>query len=519
VISADLEAHILRLHHAEKWKIGTIAAQLHVHHSVVKRVLYQSGAPRPRPARSSALEVLLPFIEETLRRFPRLPASRLYEMCRQRGHKGSSHHFRHFIALVRPRPAAEAYLRLKTLPGGEAQVDWGHFGFVSIGRARRPLLAFVMVLSWSRQIFVRFYLAAHTTNFLRGHQAAFESFGGVPRVLLYDNLKSAVLERVGDAIRFNPRLLELAKHHHFEPRPVAKARGNEKGRVERAIGYLRRSFFEGRSFADVADLNAQAESWCQGPAGERRCAEDESLSVAEAFLKERPQLMPLSDAPLELDEQCEVSAGKTPYVRFDWNDYSLPHGRVRRLLVVRATLDEVRIIDGTELVARHARSFDRGAVIEDPAHIEALVDEKRHARTQRGLDRLTRAVPRCEELFKRFAARGFNLGFETQRCFRLLDEYGPQALDEAIREALANDVPHYHALRHILERARRARGEPPSVPVVLPNDPRVRGLVVRAHELSSYDQLIAGSGVDAADAAERADPRDARGACDAEQSS
>ena len=94
-------------------------------------------------------------------------------------------------------------------------------------------MAFVMVLSWSRQIFLRFYLNQRMESFLRGHVGAFEAFGGCSRIVLYDNLKSAVLERRGDAIRFNPTLLSLASHYHFEPRPVAVARGNEKGRVER----------------------------------------------------------------------------------------------------------------------------------------------------------------------------------------------------------------------------------------------------------------------------------------------
>ena len=123
-------------------------------------------------------------------------------------------------------------------------------------------MAFVMVLSYSRLIFLRFFLDARMDSFLRGHVEGFCTFGGVARVVLYDNLKSAVLERQGDAIRFNPALLGLAAHYCFEPRPVAVARGNEKGRVERSIRYIRDSFFAARKFTDLADLNAQAAAWC-----------------------------------------------------------------------------------------------------------------------------------------------------------------------------------------------------------------------------------------------------------------
>ena len=111
-------------------------------------------------------------------------------------------------------------MRLSTLPGEQAQCDWAHFGKLKVGNAERRLLAFVMVLSWSRKIFLRFYFGDSTANFLRGHAEAFEYYGGVAREILYDNLKSAVLERVGDAIHFNPDLLSLAAHYRFAPKPV-----------------------------------------------------------------------------------------------------------------------------------------------------------------------------------------------------------------------------------------------------------------------------------------------------------
>ena len=185
VTPLDVEAQILRYYHAEKWRIGTIATQLHVHHSVVRRVLSQAGLPRPGPPqRPSPIDPYLPFILQTLEKFPTLTASRLFAMVYERGFRGSPDHFRHLIAEHRPRRPAEAYLRLRSLPGEQAQVDWGHFGHLQIGRARRPLMAFVMVLSHSRQIFLRFCLDARMENFLRGHVAAFQAFAGVPRVIL-----------------------------------------------------------------------------------------------------------------------------------------------------------------------------------------------------------------------------------------------------------------------------------------------------------------------------------------------
>jgi transposase len=489
-VSAELEAQILRYYHVEKWRTGTIARQLGVHHGTVARVLAHAGLPaHGAPARPSRLDPYLPFIRETLEKFPTLTASRLHVMARERGYRGSSSHFRHRVAGLRPRRAAEAYLRLRTLPGEQAQVDWGHFGHLAIGRARRPLMAFVMVLSYSRQIFLRFFLDARMESFLGGHAAAFCAWNGVPRVLLYDNLKSAVLERRGDAIRLHPTLLDFAGHYRYEPRPVAPARGNEKGRVERAIRYVRDSFFAARSFADLDDLNAQAEAWCWGIAADRRCPEQAAVTVREAFAEEAPRLLALPENPYPLIERRAVKAGKTPYVRFDLNDYSIPHTHVQRPLTVLADAREVRIVDGQLVLACHRRSYDKGAMVEDAAHVAALVQDKRAARQHRGTDRLARAAPLSQDLLRGAAERGDNLGTITAALLRLLDRYGAAELDAAIADALERNVPHPNAVRLALERRREQRHQAPPVAASLPEHVQRRDAPVRPHRLEPYDRL------------------------------
>ena len=177
MISRELKAEMVRLYHAEAWRVGTIARQLRVHHGTVCRVLKQSGITlAPHSLRPSMLDAYMPFIQEVFERYPTLRASRLYRMVRERGYRGSADHFRHRVAPYRPRPTAEAYLRLRTLPGEQGQVDWAHFGHLTIGRARRPLMAFVMVLSYSRHLFVRFYLNAMMGSFLDAHVRAFTHF-------------------------------------------------------------------------------------------------------------------------------------------------------------------------------------------------------------------------------------------------------------------------------------------------------------------------------------------------------
>ena len=489
MIPKEIEAKILRLYHVEHWRVGTIANQLGLHHSTVRRALARAGAERVAAPRPSMIEPFLPFIFSTLEKYPKLRASRLYEMVRERGYVGSPDHFRHLVARQRPRPPAEAYLRLRTFPGEQSQVDWAYFGTTKIGRATRTVSAFVMILSFSRQLFVRFFLDQRMANFLRGHVAAFAWFGGAVRVVLYDNLKSAVLERRGDAIRFHRELLALAAHYRFEPRPVAPARGSDKGRVERAIQYLRHAFFAARPWRDIDELNAQVEQWCAEQAAARPWPDDRSLTVRQAFEQERSSLIELPGEPYLTEERVEVRVGKRPYIRFDGNDYSVPHTLVRRTLVVRADLERVRVLDGLEVVVTHGRSFDAGACIEDPQHIETLVQEKRRARQGRATDRLERAAPSSQKLLVQLAERGENLGAATTALVRLLDRYGAGELEVAIAEALDQDVCHPHAVRHVLERRRRERDQPPPIPVELPDDPRVRDLVVRPHALESYDTL------------------------------
>lgn len=497
-IDQALEAKMLRYHFVEHWGVHTIAAQLGVHHSTVDRVLSQAGLPKAeRALQPSIIDPYLPFIIETLTQYPRLTAARLYGMVQERGYQGGASHFRARIAQLRPRPAAEAYLRLKTLPGEQAQVDWGHFDHVQIGSAKRPLMAFVMVLSWSRQIFLRFYLNQRMESFLRGHVAAFTAFGGLPRILLYDNLKSAVLERQGNAIRFNPTLLALSAHYHFEPRPVAVARGNEKGRVERAIRYIRDNFFAGRQWQDIDDLNTQAEAWCEGQSANRDCPEDPSMTVREAFMQEQAQLLALPDNPFVTDERQQVSVGKTPYVRFDLNDYSIPHTHVRQMLTVVASLKRVRILDGISVIAEHDRSYAKAEQIEDAHHIEALLEHKHRAHEHSGQHRLAHAVPSSVELLKRAVEeRGHRPGTVISQLLDLLAAYGAVELQTAITEVLQQQIPHPNAVRQVLERRRELRHQPPPLAITLPDHTPAKNAVVRPASLAPYDQLNPRQGTD-----------------------
>lgn len=487
MIDPETEAEILRLIYVEKWPIGTVATQLRVHHSTVRRVIEKEKNPkRPKP-RPRMIDPFLPFVTATIEKYPSVQASRLLDMVKERGYPGQESQFRALIAQLRPRGKREAFLKLKTLPAEQGQVDWGHFGRLQVGRALRPLSAFVVVLSYSRALFVRFFFSQSLSNFLFGHELAFSWFGGIPRVCLYDNLRTAVLERVGQAIRFNPDFLKFAGHYRFEPRPVAPYRGNEKGRVERGIRFIRSRFFAARRFSDIDDLNLQAKEWCETISLERKWPEDKRRNVGDVFGEEKQKLLPLPENPYPCEDRVEVTVGKYPYVRFDLNDYSLPHTLVRKTVVVVASLDTVRILDGNRVVAEHRRSFDRDEQIEESTHIENLVDAKRAAGVARRTDLLLRASPSSKELLAGVAERGLPLGRATRELMELLRTFGHKDLEAAVVEAIGRQAPHPAAVRHILERNRRSRGRSPARPLPLPDDPRVKNLFVKPHDLKSYE--------------------------------
>lgn len=491
-VPSDIEAEVERLALIEKWPVGTIARQLALHPQTVKRILDQRVVPvEPVQPRSRLVEAFVPFIRQTLAKFPTLRASRLHSMCKARGYKGSKSGFRKIVAEYRPAKVREAFLRRSVLPGEEAQIDWGYFGKISIGRAERKLWAFVVTLSYSRKRFVWFSLECAMPAFLRGHVKAFAYFGGVFRVGLYDNLKSAVLERAGDAIRFHPTMLELARHYHFEPRPCSVRRGNEKGRVERSIRDIRDNFFAARTWQDLDDLNQQALTWCEEIALERKVPDDRSQLVCEAYEHEKNKLLPLPQVPFDAYDRRAVQVGKTPWIRFESNDYSVPPAHVQQSLQLVADDKTVRVLDGAIVVATHPRCYDRDRRIDDPSHLQSLTKNTQAAQQSSGYSRLFAAVPSSRTFMERLAEQGGQMGGTTNGLLKLLSLVGAEALEKAVSQALSLNAICLKSIHHLVETQRRTERAPIPVAISITN-PVFRDVVLKPHGLSSYDRLCKG---------------------------
>jgi transposase len=488
MLNRETQVYIRHLFYAEHWKIGTIAQQLSIHPDAVRRAVQTESSHREQALRACLTDPYVEFVRTTLENYPRLRATRIFQMVRDRGYTGSVVQLRRLVARLRP-VQKEAFLRLCPFPGQEAQADWAHFGEVRVGRARRRLSCFLITLSYSRALYLEFFFDQTMENLLRGHVHAFESWSGVPRITLYDNMRSVVLERHGDQILFHPRLLEFCAHYHCLPRPCAVRAGNQKGRVERAVRYVRESFWAARCFTTLEECNRQALLWRDEIAHQRPWPGDDSRTVAQAFAEEQSSLLPLPEHPFPTDLVSVVQSAKTIYIRFDLNDYSIPPHTVGRPLTLVASDTEVHILDGSQEIARHRRSFDRRQWILDPAHQKALLEEKHKAtRSSRG-GRLAQIVPESEALLEAAFARGESAGRQTAQLLKLLDTYGAEELRSAIGEVLERNTPRASSVAFLLRKRQRSRERSLPPPVDLSRHPELASLSVTPHKLETYDEL------------------------------
>lgn len=486
MIIPEREAEIIRLYYVEHWRVGTISTQLGAHPDVVRRVLGLGDDRAPGAApRARLVDRYRPFIAETLERYPRLRATRLFDMLRERGFVGAVRTLREYVAEVRPRPRREVFLRTEPLAGEQAQIDWAYVGRVGVAGGERALWLFVMVLSHSRAMWGEFVLDLSVHSLCRSLVRASRAFGGIARQWLFDNPKTVVLERHGDAVRFHPVLLELTAKLRVQPRLCAVARPQHKGKVERAIRYLRDRFLSGRTIRGVAEGNAALARFIVDIAHARPHPTLPGRSVGEVFADERPRLLALPEPLPDTDLVAPAVVDRQAFVRFETNRYSVPTTLAERTLTLAADDREVRVLDGSSCVARHARCWGKRQVIEVPAHRAELVAERRAARDLKGRDRLRAVAPSFGVLLDRWALSGPSLAIQVTRAIKLLDLYGDEVFAAAVAEVSARGLRDTSALAVACDRLRRDRRRP--VPIEVPLPPHIEDRDVIPHDLDTYD--------------------------------
>ena len=479
-------AEVLKLGLVEGLSVRAIARRLGMARRTVRRTLGR-GIPerQARVLRPSVLDLHLPAIKALMEETPELSAPGMLERLRPLGYHGGVSVLRDRMRALRGNRPREAFLTLHFHPGEAVQVDWADFGFAIPGCPRR-VSAFIMALCHSRYLYLEFTLSQAMPTFLRCMERGLRFYGGTTVADIFDNMKTVVL-RPGPPTIFNRRFLAYAGVRGFAVRACNPWRGNEKGRVERPVGFVRSRFWPGRRFASLLDLNAQAFAWRDDFANNRIHEVTGKVPSLVFEAEERRLLKPAVAVPFDTDEVEALQATKTFRVRFDRNTYSVPWRLAHQPVVVRASDEMVAIYLETQRVAVHRRCWDIGQDVKDDAHEVGLLERKPRAALTGlppGLDALGELGARY---FKILAAGSRSLTRETVRLTLLVELFGASATAQAVADVMATGHVGAEYVEYVL---RHKRGLRPAAPPLRLGDPELDSIHFSEPDLSVYDQFV-----------------------------
>jgi transposase len=433
--------------------------------------------------RSSRLDPFKDRIVGLLERHP-YSAQQIFQRLREDGYTGGRTIVKDYVRKVRP-PRREAFLKLTFAPGECAQLDWGEYGSIGVGSTRRRLSFFVMVLCYSRLLYVEFTVSQTMEHFLAAHEHAFAAFQGLPTRLMIDNLRSAVLSRlVGEAPVFNPRYLDFARHWGFTISPCNVGKGNEKGRVENGVGYVKKNFLNGLDLLDFSAVNPAAQLWLDTIANVRMHGETHRRPL-DLFKEEQPHLRPLNPTAYDIGRIQSQRASPQFRVALDSNHYSVPAEFANQRVTMKAYPDRVCIYHQDQLIARHVRSYDRHKDIEDADHPKALLAQRRNAREQRLLQQFLSLSRHAPAYVEGLEQRRANPRHHLRKIVALSEIYGVDALDRAIQDGIAFAAYSCEYIANILEMRARQTPEPGALHLTRRQD--LLELEIAAPDLSPYE--------------------------------
>ena len=371
-------------------------------------------------------------------------------------------------------------------PPGEAQVDFGE-ATVKLAGEETKVALFVMTLPYSGAIYMQAFPRECTETFQEGHRRAFEHFGGVPRRISYDNSAIAVIRVLkGRERQLTREFLRLQSHYLFEEHFCLVRRANEKGHVERLLGYARRNFLVPVPKAESLEaLNGQLHMRCLADLSHR--TRGKSGTKAERLLEDQEAFLPLPKQSFEARQIKPVAADSQSLVRFDTNSYSVPVKYAHRKLTVVATVGEVRIVYDDRLVARHLRCWQREQYLYEPVHYLALLERKPggfdYARPLENWQ-----LPDCFALLRRRleAELGGPGTREFIRVLRLLERFSLKQLTAAVEYALDIGVIDADSVRTIVEH----RADRPVPLFRLDGRPHLAHVQVETTDVSAYAALL-----------------------------
>jgi transposase len=472
------------LHDRDKLSASQIARELGLAPRTVRTWLKEPYRPRKRASRrKSKLDPYKGRIMGWLRQHP-YSAVQILGLLRTEGYTGGITIMKDYIQQVRPRHK-EAYLTLSFAPGECAQVDWGSWEVINVGNTRRRLSFFVMVLGYSRMMYVEFTLGQRQEHFLSCHRRALEFFGGVPEKIMCDNCKTAVLSHPrGLSPVFNPQYADFAAHYGFSIKACNVGRGNEKGIVESAVGYVKHNFLRGRPINEFASLNPAVQLWLEQIANVRIHGRTRQRPV-DMFLAEKQALCAL---PAHAYDCAAVGSALVDIqfrVRVDGNRYSVPSRYAGRKLLLKLYAQSLWLYDGEHLVAQHSRSYERGRDIECSEHAKPLLERKRRANQQLLFKRFLALSSNAETYYRQLAERKLSWRLHLRRIMALADIYGPAKVARAIDDALEFKAFSSEYIANILEQRERRLPDPGPLSLIRKQD--LLDIDLPDPDLSIYD--------------------------------
>ena len=450
---------IKHLHQNEHLKASQIADELGLNIRTVEKWLNENQYRQRKAAeRSSKLD---PFKDDILRMLEshRYSAIQLLQRIRDDGFDGGYTIVKDYVRKVRPK-RQKAYLTLSFAPGDCAQVDWGSYGSVNVGDTSRRLSFFVMVFCYSRMMYVEFTVSQTMEHFLSCHQNAFLHLGAVPERIMVDNLKSAVLKRtVGKDPVLNPKYLDFANHYGFTIVACGVGKGNEKGRVENGVGYVKKNFLSGLQIRDFADLNPAVRQWLDTVANVRIHGRTGKKPV-EMFQEELPHLHRPATNTYDVATISQVRASRQFRVVLDTNRYSVPAELASQRLTMKAYPDRLCFYHQQKLVARHLRSYDRRKDFELADHPKALMAQRKKARDQVIFRKFLALHPKSDDYYRQLEQRRMNPLHHIRQIVALSDIYGKDQVATAIEDAFVFQAFSCEYIANILEQRNRKITEP-----------------------------------------------------------
>lgn len=464
---------------------GQIADELGLDcRTVAKWAKEERYLPRKSVRAASKLD---PFKNDIIRMLEKhsYTGRQIFQRVQENGFTGGITIVTDYVRKIRP-PKVKPYLKLFFAPGECAQVDWGSFGSVRVGSTSRRLSFFVMVLCHSRMMYVEFTVSQTMEHFLGCHQNALNFFGLVPRKMMVDNLKSAVLKRtVGKEPVFNPRYMDFARYYGFKIVPCNVGKGNEKGIVENAVGYVKKNLLNGLDISDFKIMKPLVRHWLDTIANVRKHGET-GRKPLNMFAEEKPYLQPLPVEPYDIGVVKQVRASRQFRVTIDTNRYSVPAQLAGVGLTAKLYPDRLCFYYESKLVARHVRSYDRRQDYEHPDHPKVLLAQRKKAKDQKIFMRFLSLSDKAQEYYRQMEQRRMNPFHHIRQIVALSEIYPVQQVTRAIEDAFHFKAFSCDYIANLLEQRSRNQLEKPGA-LHLTRSSDLLDLTLDKPDLSIYD--------------------------------